>query len=1050
LPKLVLSLLGPPRVQYNNADVALERNKGLALLAYLAVSGESHRRDELAVLLWPELDEAHAHGGLRRALWELKGHLPGQWWDIQREAVGLLAGPGLALDVARFRQLLAVARAHKHATGSPCTDCCATLAKAVGLYRGDFLAGFSLRDCATYDEWQFGETEGLCRALAAALEQLAQAQAALGQFETAIAYALRWLVLDPLHESAHQHLMRLYAWSGQRPAALRQYDACVQVLETELGLAPHEQTVQLFQAIRDGRLAPPDMGVVRSDLAVIRPLTAPAVIQSPQRALDESAQPKHLAVLDRIGRGQFVGRELEWAQVSGAWQRATAGEGQVLLVSGEPGIGKTRLVSELVQAALRSRSGVLNGQCVTRGELPYAPFAHMAHEILGRLDDSHKLPDEVRAGLLNLAPRRSVSQARPASPSLPDPNIERLRLFDSFTNACRLLAEAAPLLLVIEDGHWADAGTLALLQHLARHIGESSILLLMTFRDSEVDLSETHGLADLLHELNRERQAQFIRLDRLDRRQSGRLLAALLDTSDVTETFRNRLFDETDGNPFYLEEVLKVLIEEGRLHFSDGVWKREDMRSVVLPPTVRAAILARMQRLPAATQEVLRVAAVLGQVFEFDLLKAASGQDQVLLRAALDRAMRAQLITASQAEMAAPVQYRFAHSLIPFTVRETLGGLRLQRLHRRAGRALEHVRPGDVEGLAFHYAAAGDQAKALDYACQAATRAENQYDYDTAVQHLQAALRLTTAGPARLALLEQLGDVLHLSDALADAVLAYQAALDITLSDLQDDRLTRVRLLRKLAEAVWITEYSMPVRPFEPAADAALAEGLRLMANQPPHPDTVRLLIARSHSAWRGRIPQDWAAAERDTHRAIALAEQLDAPLELSAVLESLATVFAARDLFPERAEIALRRVSLTRQPRFAFTRERSRALKEAGAALVDVGEYGQALGYLEESEKLASRMHAADDLIEGLSQQARCLFHLDRWDEVFMADKVRDLLERHKPHPLEPTCFHQALMASVHALRGEHEPAAKLRDESVAYMVRHDAPEAWGRGHHY
>jgi len=216
------------------------------------------------------------------------------------------------------------------------------------------------------------------------------------------------------------------------------------------------------------------------------------------------------------------------------------------------------------------------------------------------------------------------------------------------------------------------------------------------------------------------------------------------------------------------------------------------------------------------------------------------------------------------------------------------------------------------------------------------------------------------------------------------------------------------------------------------------------MAGQPAHAETVRLLIARSHSGWRGRVPPDWAAAERDARRAVALAEELDAPLELSAALEALATVFANREMFRERADASQRRVVLTEAPQFQASRERARALKEAGAALIDVGEYDQALRYLEDSEKMASRLHAGEVLVFGLHEQARCLFYLDRWDEVFMAGKLQSYL------PLQPTCVHQALMASVLALRGEHEAAAELRDKSVAYMVQVDAPEAWSRGAHY
>jgi DNA-binding SARP family transcriptional activator len=1045
LPQFALSLLGPPRVCYNGVDVKLERNKGLALLAYLAVAGARPRRDELAALLWPDLDQAHARGSLRRVLWSLTTDLPGPWWTIERETIGLLAGPELDLDLTRFRGLLAEVRAHPHLAVIACPDCRVRLAEAVALNRGDFLAGFTLRGCPGFDEWQLVQTESLRSALAAALEVLAQALAAQGQLEAATTYALRWLALDPLHEPAHQQLMRLYTWSGQQSAALRQFDACVQLLEAELGVAPHELTVQLRQAIRDDKLPRPDRLSAHSAPVDIIPLPANTEGQPLRLPSVESDEPRHLAALDRIARGQFIGREIEWAQASAAWQRAAAGEGQVLLVSGEPGIGKSRLVRELALTASVAGARVLTGECAARGELPYAPFAQIVREILDGSPAGPKLPASVRADLLGLAGARLGRPARPSSHGLADPSFERQRLFESITTACQALTEASPVLLAIEDAHWADAGTLALLQHLASQAGRSRLLLVITYRDTEVELSEAHGLAHLLDELRRERRSQAIRLECLSREKSGRMLAALLAAPEVSQAFRDRLFDETEGNPLFMEEVCKTLIEQGQLNFSGGAWRREDMLAVVLPRTVRAAILGRVGRLPAPTQDALRVAAVLGRDFDFDLLQAAARQDEAVLRMALEQARQAQLIHDSGiGRQAEPARYRFAHALIPFALREALGRPRLQQLHRRAAQALERLRPDEVESLAAHYAAAGQPAEALAYSRQAATRAQSLYDDETALQHLQAALQLTEAGETRLALMEQMGDVLQQRDSNVEAARAYQAALALGVSLPAADRLTRVRLLRKLAEAVWITEYIILLRPFEPAADAALEEGLDLMAGQPAHPETVRLLIARSHSAWRGRVPPDWAAAERDTRQAVALAEQLDAPLELSAALESLATVFAAREMFRERADASLRRVALTDAPQFEASRERARALKEAGAALIDVGEYDQALRYLEESESLASRMHAGEVLVFGLHEQARCLFYLDRWDEVLMPARLQAYL------PLQPTCVHQALMASVLALRGEHEAAAALRDESVAYMVRFAPPEVWSRGAHY
>ncbi|MEP7358039.1 MAG: BTAD domain-containing putative transcriptional regulator, partial [Anaerolineales bacterium] len=306
------------------------------------------------------------------------------------------------------------------------------MAEVAALYRGDFLAGFSLRGCPAFDEWQVAETENLRSALAAALQLLAQARAVQGHFEDAIAVTQRWLALDPLHEPAHQQLMRLYAGAGQQSAALRQYDACVRLLEAELGVAPHVTTVQIFRATRADQLLSGGAHAV-SAAGAVTTLPAKAEVPSVLLPSPESAEPRHLAALDRIARGQFVARELEWAQASGAWQRALAGAGQVLLVSGEPGIGKTRLVRQLARFAGAAGGRVLLGECAARGGLPYAPFAQIVREILDQPPAVPNLPAPVRAELLRLARARPGRVPRAPVPALADPAFEQQRLFESLT-----------------------------------------------------------------------------------------------------------------------------------------------------------------------------------------------------------------------------------------------------------------------------------------------------------------------------------------------------------------------------------------------------------------------------------------------------------------------------------------------------------------------------------------------------------------------------------------------------------------------------------------
>jgi len=272
MSRLALFLLGPPRIERNGAPIKIHRRKATALLAYLAVTGQSHSRDALATLFWPEGDQSRARAGLRRALASLKkalrqacpecsrraqdAALGEGWLDVDRETVGLNPDAEVWLDVAEFQERLTECRTHGHPPDQVCPACLSPLAEAAALYRDDFLAGFTLRDSPGFDDWQFFQTQGLCDELASALERLARGHGGRDEFELATAYARRWVALDPLHEPAHRRLMRLYARSDQRAAALRQYRVCERVLKEELGVPPEEETAHLYKAIKEKRELP--------------------------------------------------------------------------------------------------------------------------------------------------------------------------------------------------------------------------------------------------------------------------------------------------------------------------------------------------------------------------------------------------------------------------------------------------------------------------------------------------------------------------------------------------------------------------------------------------------------------------------------------------------------------------------------------------------------------------------------------------------------------------------------------------------------------------
>jgi predicted ATPase/DNA-binding SARP family transcriptional activator/Tfp pilus assembly protein PilF len=321
-------LLGSPQIVRDGKLAKVDTRKAIAIIAYLALSRRTHSRGALAALLWPEHDQQRAHANLRRTLWSVNRALGKEWLNTDRENITLRRGPGFWVDVDAFRGHLAESAAHAHADSDVCTACITSLSTAVGLYGGDFLAGFTLRDSPGFDDWQLFQAESLRGEMAGALQRLVRYDAVSGRLEEAIHCARRWVALDPLHEPAHRELMKLYTWAGQRSTALRQYQDCARILEAELGASPEDETIQLWEAIQAERLPPPP----EPTLPVAEPQTDVALAGRPEHNLPAQATP-------------FVGRKGELAEIA----RLTADRDcRLLTLSGAGGIGKTRLA---VQAA---------------------------------------------------------------------------------------------------------------------------------------------------------------------------------------------------------------------------------------------------------------------------------------------------------------------------------------------------------------------------------------------------------------------------------------------------------------------------------------------------------------------------------------------------------------------------------------------------------------------------------------------------------------------------------------------------------------------------
>lgn len=339
MSELKIYLLGSPRLELGEEPVKLNRSKAVALLVYLAITGQSYKRESLATLFWPEYDRKRAYANLRRTLWEVNQVLGQEWLEVDREAVALRPEATVWVDADQFHNLLEQCDGHEHAPEEICDNCLKPLEQAVELYHGDFLSGFSLPDSPEFDEWQFFQADGLRREMAGVLERLAICYLEQGDFDRAIANARHLLAMDPLQENVHRLLMLIYAQAGQRNAALRQYQESARILAEELDVQPEAETQSLFERIQRGEIA------VRGEPA--KPLDARLQRSS---AADQPA-PVYLPAQPTA----FIGREVELQDISALLCNPDC---RLLTLLGPGGIGKTRLAIQAASAIAEQATGL--------------------------------------------------------------------------------------------------------------------------------------------------------------------------------------------------------------------------------------------------------------------------------------------------------------------------------------------------------------------------------------------------------------------------------------------------------------------------------------------------------------------------------------------------------------------------------------------------------------------------------------------------------------------------------------------------------------------
>lgn len=724
-------------------DLGYPRQHNLALLTYLLLHrGQSVPRAHLAFVLWPDASEAEAIANLRRALHSLRRALPTPsdpshgYVLADRQSVRWNPLSDYWLDVEEFEARLT--------QRTP-----AALEQAAGLYTGDLLE-------ESYDDWVLPERERLRARYLGALGQLIVYHRSQRAFAQAIARAQQLLARDPLHEKTHQQLIALLYLSGDRSGALRQYDKCREALRRELAVEPVEETRALQERILRGETLdePPDTRTAA------RPDSGPATTPSLR------PHPGPAGIMPPL-----VGREAEQAWLAGRWNAAEAGQGSLIFIQGEAGVGKTRLASELVERIQGRASVLAGGGHASEQLLPYHPLVEALRRPESRLADQLESavanPDSrwwlAEVALLLPELRERWPQLQPASTREAGP--ARLRLLEGLTRCLLALAARQPLLIILDDLHWADEATMAWLEYVSRQVRPARVLIVGTYRSEE----ETPALAQTRLALTHEGLFQELRLNRLSTEAVAQLIQHMTGSAGQAINFSRLLFRETEGNPLFLVETLRALFEAGFLRQGAQGWQADwdqaaESAGLPLPATIREAIRSRLRRLSEMARQVLEAASVVGRRFDDRAAWQASGRSEEEGVTALEEALRAQLIAEHEGD------YRFTHDKIQEVAYSDLSAARRRLLHRRVAESLEgrQRNRSEVAGqLAYHYDRAEVWDRVAPQARAAAERAKHIYAssealayYDLALKALARLTDRTVDDGQRLAVLVQRFDIL--------------------------------------------------------------------------------------------------------------------------------------------------------------------------------------------------------------------------------------------------------------------------------------------------
>ena len=741
----------------------------------LSARGQIVLADQLMEWLWPDVSPSKARNNLWVAVSQARRVLEPDLPPRGDSAFLLSEGTGyrLALGIATASTVKSVGKSPEKSSvqwdvmaflaacervgdlmGKHTPDALVSLLEeARACYNGDYLAE------DLYEEWALPLREELRRRYLKVLMALGEAYAAVGRYEEAANQARAVIDREVADEAAYQALMRYAYYMGDQRAALQSYDACVRALRSELGATPLAATTDIYRQIQR------------------RTLPRPALQTGPALPVD---------AIYTLNRPPFVGRAREYSALTQALHAAQSGTGRVVLLEGEPGIGKSRLLQETLAYARSQEVLTLVTHCYqVEQAIPYQPVIDLLDQALTTVPVNRflALPPVYLAELATLSP-----ELRELAPDLPnaadDMSTRQARRLRALHQCLELLAGDRGLVLAVDDVHWADHATWQFIHHLASHIANLPLLLICTYRAEEE--ASSPDLATFVDSLIRTPHATRLPLQRLSTDDTDQFLDLLTGSKAAITQLGSWLHAETDGNPFFVVSILQCLVDESLLSEDRPVWKVDAQRfdgsddALTLPNALRESVRVRLRRLPQPMRRVLEAAAVLGRRFDFGTLAAVSGESGLALLEMVEALIQRQLLR----ETGDGESYDFSHEKVREVVYTDLSSARRVLLHRAAAATLEEMvghRRERVASLAHHYELGQVWEKALYYLVDAADCSRELFAVREAVQFYDRAIELANRIPD----LAEAGTVLDLYMGRGEARALLGGQIQAAVADLK-------------------------------------------------------------------------------------------------------------------------------------------------------------------------------------------------------------------------------------------------------------------------